>query len=487
MNKSLSSAKAYRPYRPRPRWRAGLLYHMALLALVLLLPCFAPAPSFAQDDTWLERTTDYFTILYQPGSEADAEAYAGFVDTIYDEMANLFQHRVQTPVTLHLYPTFESYYEVNPTARDMGGIVAHADFRRRSLAVVLPQTEQQTPDEIQNNIRHELTHIIASDLSANQLNTGFQEGIAQYVEIPTAELERKKSLLERALQDNNLINWSLFDDREQVYSSPEMSYPQSLSVVTFLVDTYSFDRFREFLIATAQSSGYRSALEQTYGVSASNLEAQWREWLPSYVDGSYHENAGASYDLAYPRQLLAQGRYAEAQSELEQAIEWLKTTPQQELVTEAESLLAVSRAGQQAEQMATEAREALVAGDYERAARLVGQSRDGFAALGDTHREQVLMVYLARAERGLRANGQLERAAELVRTLRLPEARDSAETAAAEFAVLGDTSRMDQALELRRSVDTMQRLAGLTLVTLGMIGVIVSLWGRWAIREPELW
>jgi hypothetical protein len=461
---------------------------VVLVGLVFVLSgVLRVAPVYAQEDTWTELATENFTIIYAPGHEAEAEAYAGFIDDIYEEIATTFEHRASTPVTLRLFPSFESYYEVNPLARNMQGIVAHADFRHRTLAVVLPQTEQQTPDEIQNNIRHELTHLVASELSNNRLNTGFQEGIAQYLEIPTAETERKMILLNRSYEDNRLLDWSSFDDRNTIYGNPEQSYPQSLSVVTFLIENYGFEQFRAFLINSGENNGYRSTLEQTYGLPASDLEQQWQEWLPSFLDGSYETAPPPTYNLEYPRTLIEAGRYAEAEAALDKTIARLEETSQEELLGEAEELLTKSRDGQSATQMATEAREALQAGNYERAEQLVDRARAAYAALGDDQQQRVLEVYAARAERGIKANEQLDEASEQARTLRFPEARANADAAAAEFARLGDTARRDEAVELRQSLNGIQYLAGITLVTLGMLGIIASLWGRWFVREPELW
>lgn len=460
---------------------------LVALVLALVVSYLAPTPVAAQDNEWAELRTDYFTIVYNPADDQTAQAYAGFIDVIYDDMAAVFGYQTEPPLTLRLYPTEESYHAVNPGAREMAGVVAHADFQHRELAVVLPQTQFQSPEQIQNNIRHELTHIIASELSDNRLNTGFQEGIAQYMELPTPELEQKKALLNEAIAQNRLMQWSDFDSREAVYGSPERSYPQTLSTVTFLAETYGFNRFREFVSNMAQSSGYRSALERTYNLSATELEAQWREWLPSYLDGSYHEGTSATFELSYPRQLMSQGRYTEAQAELEQTIAWLEGTDQPERLEEARTLLAQSQQGQQAEQLAAQARAALEAASYERALDLVEQASTHYAEMGDTRQEQVLAVYAARAERGLQANEQLGKASMLAQGFRLPEAREQADAAAAEFATLGDTTRRDEALSLRQSVDTTQRLTGLTLVTLGLLGVVVSLWSRWNAGKPEVW
>ncbi|NJP04413.1 MAG: hypothetical protein HC837_01645 [Chloroflexaceae bacterium] len=481
------------------RFNASTLQRCCIILLTLmLLFTLLPSMALAQSEDWQEETTSNFVILYAPTDADTAGEYAGFVDDIYEEMATVFSHRVKTPITLRLYPTFESYYEVNPLAREMPGIVAHADFRRNEVIVVLPQTENQTPEQVKNNIRHELAHIIAADLSANRMNTGFQEGIAQYVEQVSPELEQKIALLNRAYTQNQLLPWSDFDDRDVVYGQPEISYPQTLSVVSFLIEQYGFAQFRNFVTISAQSSGYRSALDRAYSVAPADLEAQWIEWLPSYLNGGYRGNIFASFDLSYPQQLLSAGRYGEAQTELESALEWLQSQPEiegddealqarQEKITEAQQLLTVSQQGQQAEQVATEAYESLQAHNYDRVVALAEQARQLYEALNDPRQNEVLQAYAERAERGRQANTLLQEAQGYASSLRFNEARESAEMAAAEFSRLGDTTGFESSLDVRRSLDSNKRLIGLILVTVGIVGAGISLFSQFFLRKAEVW
>jgi hypothetical protein len=319
----------------------GLLRLLVALAIVLLL---RPAAALAQDSEWLERRTERFAILYVDGDEATAESYAGFVDSLYDEISAIFGHRTKTPVMLRLYPTLERYQEANPLARGLTGVVAHADYRRHELVVILSETARQNGEEIQNNVRHELTHLVAAELSEDRLNVGFQEGLASYVERPAPELETRIASLQHAYDQNQLLAWSDLDDRDVVYRNPQIGYPQSMSVVAFLVERYSFAKLREFLAITARSSGYRSALERAYGVTPDELERQWLDWLPGYLAGGYKRNALTAYDLSGAEALLRQGRYDEAKNELETAIEWLRTTEQTDVLAQAEGLLQCSAA-----------------------------------------------------------------------------------------------------------------------------------------------
>ena len=311
----------------------------SLLLTLIVAALLAPVGVLAQETGWEERRTDRFAILYTAGDEQAAAQYAGFVDAIYDEVAAIFAHRTATPITRRLYPSIERYYDINPLARGMPGIVAHADFRRHEVVVILPQTAAQTPDEIENNVRHELTHIVAAELSEDRLNTGFQEGLAQYVEHPSRELETKIRLLRSYADSDRLLSWSDLDDRDTVYRNSEISYPESLSIVAFLIERHSFAKLHDFLTISARSSGYRSALERAFGATPADLEEQWRAWLPEYLAGGYRRNVLTAYDLSRAEELLHQGRYDEARAELEDAISWLRTTNQTDILQEAQLLL----------------------------------------------------------------------------------------------------------------------------------------------------
>lgn len=457
-----------------------------LTALVIAL-ALLPGAVWAQESDWRERRTERFAILYIDGDEQTAERYAGFVDSIYDEVAAIFGHQTATPVTLRLYPTLELYQQINPLARGMQGIVAHADYRRHEVVVVLPQTAQQTPEEVQNNIRHELTHIVAAELSDDRLNVGFQEGLAQYVERPAPELETRIKLLQRAVERDQLLAWSELDDRDTVYRSPEVSYPESMSIVAFLIERYSFAKMRDFLTIAGRSSGYRSALERAYAATPDELERQWQAWLPTYLAGGYKRNALSAYDLSGAEALLRQGRYADAKADLEKAIEWLRTTQQTAVLQQAEDLLVRSEDGLHADQLAEDARAALAAADYDRATDLVGQARQAYAALQDTRQEAVLAAYAERAERGRAAADALGQAQALARGLRYPEARAAADQAAATYLALGDRARADQALALRGFLDQRQTWLGAALLALGLLGVGGSAVRRLTVREAEAW
>lgn len=461
------------------------------IGVVLALAAYlTPAPVLAQATLpqWYELRTEKFAILYADGDLAKAEEYATFVDEVYDEITSIFSYAAPTPVTLRLYPTRRAYDAANPLAASVPGIIAHADFRRNEVVVILDQTTSQSPEEIKNNVRHELTHIVLAELSANRLNVGFHEGIAQYVERPSPDLERKAAALRQALEPRCASPWSALDDRDQIYGSPQIGYPQTLSIVAFLVERYSFVKLREFVTVSARSSGYRSALERTYGVPATDLERMWREWLPSYLDGGFRHNALTEYDLTPIKTMIADGRYAEAKRELELAIPWLRNTQQNEALTQAQELLEQSEAGLYAEDLARQARAALEANDYAAAASLARRALDAYVALENQSQVETLTVYAAIADRGLRATRLLEQATALANDWRtFADARVFADQAASEFLSLGNQENAARALALRAEIDRIQSLAGIVLLLVGLAGIVVGFTRRLVVREAEVW
>ncbi|HBY95646.1 MAG TPA: hypothetical protein DEP84_17115, partial [Chloroflexi bacterium] len=327
------------------RWLAAVLFLVALL--------LAPGALHAQGPdeqalTWHEQSTTHFAILYPEGEEAEAARYATFVDQVYDNLTTLFDHRLETPVTLRLYPTLAAYEEINPLAGEVKGVIAHAQLGRREIAVLVPRTANLSDEEVINNIRHELTHLIIGDLSGDRLPVGFHEGVAQYIERPGRDQAAKVELLRQAREAKRLLSWSQLNAGSTVYKNPEIGYSQAVSIVSYLVNVYGFDRLVEFIRALRTSPGYRSALQATYGVPADQLERAWLDALPAYLDGRWQVNALWAYDLGPLRALVAEGAYASAESQLGEAIRLLETSQQSDVLGEARHLLALSQRGQDA-------------------------------------------------------------------------------------------------------------------------------------------
>ncbi len=433
--------------------------------------------------TWVEQSTAYFRIVYAPDDVAIANEYAAIIDSLYDEFSTTFAFRPVTPLTLRLYPTSESYFAANPAARAVPGVIAHADFRRREVVVIVERARLQDQTAQVNNLRHELTHIFAADLSAGKLNVGLQEGIAQYMELPGPDRDSKMAVLRTLAERGGLWSWATLDDRNAIYGQPDVSYPQTWSIVAFLIERDGIDRFRQFLVTLAQSSGYRSAMVTVYGVSATTLEAEWRAWLPGFLQLDAHQMTPAAIDLQPVQSFLSAGDYEAALRELER----LEPIADEATRTAITTLRTQAQTGLRANQLTSAARTALLNGEYEQAERLIGQAEQAYRDINDRRQAAVLAEYRARVARGLQASERLRQAYEQARTFDLIGAQANAETAAREFAALGDDLRRDNALALRQQLARQQQNIAIALLFFGAAGIAIRFISRQLMPIARPW
>lgn len=463
------------------RWKPWWLW-LAVFGLWLGLP----TPGYSQNppaDTidWRELKTDHFIIVYAESmtnaagepvaclcGPAEAEAYAAFVDDIYLRLAEIFEIELETPINLRLFPTEDSYYRVNPVAARLSGVIAHALDSGREIAIALPRTQNLSDEALHNNMRHELAHLFAAKLSESKLNAGFQEGIAQYVEQPTDQANYESALLRQAFEQGRLLPWADFADPKLVYSNPEVTYPQTLSVIAFLMDRYGFPAFIQFVQATATEPGYRSALETAYDKSADALEAEWLAYLPAYFEGRWRINVLYSYDLSRVARLVQGGAYTAAATELAEIIALLESTDQAETLAQANQLLSQAQAGQAAGTMADEARQALQSGDYEQAIATGNQAIAAYQQLGYLDRLPEIEFYIEQAANGQQALRRLERGERLLRSWRLLEAEDELRQAIIQLQSLGNYVAAQRGRALLTEAVRQQRLLAYVMLGTGL-------------------
>lgn len=442
---------------------------------------------------WQELKTENFIIVYAESIEGvapedcycgieQAQFYATFVDGIYMDLVGVFGIELETPINLRLFPTEESYYEINPLAKQITGVIAHALNNRGEIAIALPRTESLSEEELVNNMRHELTHFFASLLSDSKLNTGFQEGIAQYLEKPDDLASNDPALLKVAMEDDRLLTWAALDKAEQIFKDPQVAYPETLSIASFLIDRYGFPTFLEFIKATAHEPGYRSALETVYGKSADELETEWNAYLPDYFAGRWKINSIYAFDLSRVTELVNGGAYSDAEVELNEIIALLESTDQAETLTEAESLLAKVHQGQAAAALADETRQALLANDYQLTVDKGNAAIAAYEDLGFRDRIPEIQTYIQRAEVGQQAIAQLQQGEALLDSFRFFEAERQIHDATVVLQSLNNQTAAQRGSELL--AESVRRQS---FVAYGMLVVGASLLIANSVRRVLRW
>ena len=143
------------------------------------------------------------------------------------------------------------------------------------------------PDELSADlpaVAHELTHAVEGQMSSNPYNSlpfWLNEGLAVYVQFTGLTLPSQfTSALSTAIANNTLISVRSLSDPFSAYpDQADLSYAESVSIVTYLIDQYGSTKINQLLDTFQQGSTYDGALEKVYGFNMDGLFTQWKTWV----------------------------------------------------------------------------------------------------------------------------------------------------------------------------------------------------------------
>jgi hypothetical protein len=434
--------------------RAGCL--LGLLAALLALLA-SPRAARAQAGTpfgWVEVPAGHFVLLGPPESAEDlnllASRHGSEINQAYQQLSAIYAQSLPLPINIRLYQDELQLSRLNAIVPPLGLDGFHTRIGTREIALVEPVPPGFYGAPVAANIiRHELNGLFLNQLSAGLIPPGLEAGMNQYAEVPgsRAELsvERLRVLLE-AGQASRLLSWRELLESQQVYVDGAVAYPQALSIVAFLVDSYGFDSLIQVVRAIGQGHSYRSALASTYGRPIEQLERDWLAYLPHYVHTRWQHNAIHSYNLQPFEAGLEAGAYSQVAAALEEVIPFLERTGQAEALAEARQMLATAQRGLSAAELAAAEQEAIARGDFEQAIQLAEMAQAAYAELGDSLRVHQLADHLTHLRKVVALRQQLAEARTLAEAGQAAAAEEQFLALAAEFQQLGDTEGRRMAL-----------------------------------------
>jgi hypothetical protein len=458
-----------------------LLTGLLVALFVLLGPVGRPVLA---EPEWLELDDGDvdLVVLYAPGHEAEARWYGAFVSQSYDYVREVFGLDRRPGFFVKLYPDEASYAEANPVAGREHGVLAHARPAGREVGLATSRLRQQTETLRRDAIRHEFTHMVLWTLTGANLPIGFHEGLAQYVEQDLDQRAKFARLLERAADAGQLLSFAELSNQRAFLSRAGIAYPQSYSMVAFLSERYGFPRVVQLVGAMRQEEDLVAAVQATFGRPLGELEAEWRAFLPEFLDGGWRRNELDLWEMAEPQRLLADGRYAEARDGFERAARLFEGLGRAEKLDRARSFLGQSTSGLEATELSRRGSSALELHDYSTAADLLAQAEARWTSVGDDSRRGLAADGVEQARRGVEALGRLEQARAELGAWRIPAARAVALEAGTTFGELGDAARIDEANAVLAEAQALQSRLGLAALGGGGIG-LAALGFAWGARR----
>ena len=143
------------------------------------------------------------------------------------------------------------------------------------------------PDELNvdlSAVAHELTHVIINQITSNPYNFipfWLNEGLAVHIQFSQGDLPLQfTTALSSAITNNNLISVRSLSDPFSAYADKaDLSYAESVSIVTYLINQYGPTKMKQFLDTFQQGATYDGALQTNYGFDMDGLFTQWKAWV----------------------------------------------------------------------------------------------------------------------------------------------------------------------------------------------------------------
>jgi hypothetical protein len=426
-----------------------------------------------QEEEEQSLTTRYFTIYYPRGEEKAAQWYAGFVDEVNVAVSELLGGPAIEGMTLRIYANEPDYMRANPMAELHPGIMAHAIPEQKEIGVAVERLRQQPAHLARESFRHEITHIVAGDLSDQNLPIGFHEGLAQYNELSESRGREVYDLLTQ-VRNAGLPFLSLEDlnDVRVFRRNIQVAYPQSYAVMAFIADRYGMEPFVNYLntLREGRRTGY--AFFTAFGKRMDDMDREWREWMPSFLADGWKENLFMANDLSYGLALYQAGRFAEAETHFSNSERLYTGLGRNERAQEAVRYLSRASQARLAEESTGQARKLLEEHHYAAAHKRASEAAGKFSTLDLPDHQKRASDISQLAQRGIDGLAHLEKARAGMGSFNLPAAQQEARAAGEAFASLGDGGRVAEVNTILQELHGWQSLAGYAVLGAGALVVL---------------
>ncbi len=194
------------------------------------------------------------------------------------EQKDVFQTDLEYQIRIIIYNDFDEFADWHAYVNEFIGGQA---FPAQGITAQIVGSDGSTDRWLNDVIPHEISHLYFYQVSTHPLSqppTWLNEGVAQYNEF-TSNQYALDAVRERAgtgdLVRLYALSGNFGNDAEQVY----LSYAESLSAVTYLIETYGAEGLKNLLAAYKEGKSNDEALMVGLGVDIIQFEQGWLDWL----------------------------------------------------------------------------------------------------------------------------------------------------------------------------------------------------------------
>ncbi len=223
---------------------------------------------------WQQYTKDNLTIQWYAGGEAFGQKVYERVLSDIDRLA--IGASVTTPIKALIYEDAATLQQAILYAQAWTGGLAFTNQNIVLIAIDPARFDTQV-----TGLTHEIAHLIVaqeSDSCIGDMPQWLAEGLATYSEGPITS--SYQTAIDEAVAGGSLISIrSLSSSFPADHSRASLSYAQSTSLVTYLIDTYGWQAMIDLLEVFKSGSTYDGAFTSAYGFDQSALYTGWQAWL----------------------------------------------------------------------------------------------------------------------------------------------------------------------------------------------------------------
>ena len=225
--------------------------------------------------TWRTLNQNKINLLWYGQNDAFGQSVMSTAQTALTKLAADTGATPEQTVNLSIYTSGQDYSASVTGASEWSGGVTLPDFNSIILLI--------RPNNINadlSGVAHELTHVIVDQVTFNPYNSipyWLNEGLAMYIQYPDGVLPSQFTTpFTTAFNNNTLISVRSLSDPFSAYADKAfLSYAESFSMVTFLIDQYGAQKMLQFLNTFKQGATYDGALQSVYGFNMDGLNAEW--------------------------------------------------------------------------------------------------------------------------------------------------------------------------------------------------------------------
>ena len=225
--------------------------------------------------TWDEASSPRVQVAsYGRGADFNQQVLAS-AETTIDRLSERFSAEMTHPIRIWVYNSREDFTgSLAPNSEPW--IVGAAYPWLGLINAVLPPSN---PDELGRVIPHEISHQVLFQATQNPFNqppSWLEEGLATLAQTGgTASLWRAVEAAAGAdqLDELRVLNGQFpYDSGEAM-----LAYGESMSVVTYLLDTYGEEGLSRLIAVLENGITYDAAVQQALGISLDQLSDDWHE------------------------------------------------------------------------------------------------------------------------------------------------------------------------------------------------------------------